>query len=335
MHRYLPVLGLFLLAPLVGEFLLGNVAITGIALLPLFALLYGSGALLIRELARRAGRGWPTIGLLAAAYALVEEGPVDQLLWNDSYAGHDYLHGPSYLLALGMSVELTQTVLALHVVWSICVPIALVEACVPDRAETPWLGRIGLLVTGIVFALGAGIVFAGTYSEEGFVASPAQLGGIGVVIIGLVALAFRLPALRVRPVDVPVPAPLWVGAAALAATSVYWAPSVLVTAEWYEWAGVCVWVVVAVVGVTTVLAWSRRRDWGPRHRFALAAGATLTYVWVAFPVQPEEGGVSIAVDILGNAVLGAAAIALLIVAGRRVGAGSRAGADQGLRATAQ
>jgi hypothetical protein len=70
------------------------------------------------------------------------------MLWNDSYAGNDYLHGPSYIAALGTSVELTQSVLALHVVWSICVPIALVEACVPDRAETPWLGRLGLAVTG-------------------------------------------------------------------------------------------------------------------------------------------------------------------------------------------
>lgn len=35
--------------------------------------------------------------LLAAAYALIEEGPVDQLLWNDSYAGADLLHSPRYI----------------------------------------------------------------------------------------------------------------------------------------------------------------------------------------------------------------------------------------------
>ena len=71
--------------------------------------------------------------LLAAAYALIVEGPVDQLLWNDSYAGEDLLSGDSFIPAIGMSVELTQTILALHTIWSICVPIAIVETFVLHR----------------------------------------------------------------------------------------------------------------------------------------------------------------------------------------------------------
>ncbi|HEY1376950.1 MAG TPA: hypothetical protein VGF55_09155 [Gemmataceae bacterium] len=39
-----------------GEYLLGNVSIVEIRALPILALLYGSGALLIREVARRTGR---------------------------------------------------------------------------------------------------------------------------------------------------------------------------------------------------------------------------------------------------------------------------------------
>ena len=49
--------------------------------------LYGAGALLVRESARRLGRGWPTIALFAAAYALIEEGPVDQMIFNPGYLG--------------------------------------------------------------------------------------------------------------------------------------------------------------------------------------------------------------------------------------------------------
>lgn len=56
-----------------GEFLLGNLTIDQLVVLPLFAPLYGAGALLIRETVRRTGRGRPAIVLLAAAYALVEE----------------------------------------------------------------------------------------------------------------------------------------------------------------------------------------------------------------------------------------------------------------------
>ena len=40
--------------------------------LPILALLYSSGAILIREVARRAGRGWPTMLVLSLAYGLIE-----------------------------------------------------------------------------------------------------------------------------------------------------------------------------------------------------------------------------------------------------------------------
>ncbi len=48
----LPAVGLIFLAPLIAEYLLGNLPITTLfALVPL-ALLYGGGALFIREVAR-------------------------------------------------------------------------------------------------------------------------------------------------------------------------------------------------------------------------------------------------------------------------------------------
>jgi hypothetical protein len=73
---------LLLLTPLVGEYLLGNVSIVEIAALPILALVYGSGAVLIREVARRAGRGWPTILALGLAHGLIEAGLIDQTLFN-------------------------------------------------------------------------------------------------------------------------------------------------------------------------------------------------------------------------------------------------------------
>ncbi|MEI5101111.1 DUF998 domain-containing protein [Streptomyces sp. PmtG] len=304
-----PVLALFLLAPFVGEFLLGNLTVSQLGLGVVLAPLYGCGALLVRETARRTGGGWPAIGLLAAAYALMEEGPVDQLLWNDSYAGQDLLHGPSYVPALGTSVELVQAVLALHTVWSVCVPIALVEACVPARRTTPWLGRRGYVITGVVYALGAALVFWGNYAEEHFLASPAQLALCGAVIAALVVLATRRRRPRPR-VSGTAPAPWRVGAAALAATSLYWGPAVLLTDDWFEWPGVVVWCAVAVVGVCAVGRWSRHEGWGARHVCALAGGALLTYVWAAFPVRPEDGG-SLTADLVSNAVCAALALAVL------------------------
>jgi hypothetical protein len=162
-----PVFGLVFLKPVVGEFLLGNLTLADPWLGLLLAPLYGCGALLVRELGRRGGGGWPSMLLLAAAYALIEEGPVDQLLWNDSYAGENLLSGDSFIPAIGMSVELTQTILALHTIWSICVPIAIVETFVPHRRADPWLGRVGLTVIGVVYALGPVLCSGATTTRNG------------------------------------------------------------------------------------------------------------------------------------------------------------------------
>ncbi|MBF6059797.1 DUF998 domain-containing protein [Nocardia terpenica] len=310
-----PVFGLFLLAPFVGEFLLGNITIAALPLGILLAPLYGCGAILVRESGRRSGGGWPTMLLLAAAYALIEEGPVDQLLWNSAYAGQDQVHTASYVPVLGTSVALIQSVLALHTVWSIAVPIALVETLTPARRTTPWLGRTGLIAVAVGYVAGAVFVWYGNYTEEHFVAPPLRLVQVGVVIAGLVVAAFAIRAHRLLRLAGKAPGPGVVGAASLVATSAYWGPSVLATAAWYEWVGVIVWLLVAGGGAIVVSRWSRREGWDQRHRFALAAGAVLTYVWAAFPLRPEQPG-DPTVDLIGNAVFGAVGIVLLVSAAR-------------------
>lgn len=315
LQRLAPVVGLFVLAPFVGEFLLGNISIEGLFFGVLLAPMYGGGAVLVRELARRYGGGWPTIALLACAYALIEEGPLDQLLWNDSYPGVDSFHTATYVPALGTSVEMIQTVVALHAVWSICVPIALIETFVPSRRTTPWLGRIGLAVVATIYVLGAAFVFWGNYYENHFIGPAGPQIVIGIVIIGLVIAAFAVRGRRLPLLDARAPSPWLVGAEALIATSAYWVMSGLGSADWSEWAGVAIWCVIVAVGIPMISRWSRERGWDARHRFALAAGATLTYVWMAFPAVPE-GGVSLTVDLISNAVFGTVAVMLLFLAGR-------------------
>ena len=102
--------------------------------------LYGGGALLIREVARRTGRGWPAIVVLALAYGLLEEGLLTQMLFSPTYHGWD-IPRDAHLPPIGVDGYLAVSVLAMHAVWSIGVPIALVEALVPGRATAPWLGR--------------------------------------------------------------------------------------------------------------------------------------------------------------------------------------------------
>jgi hypothetical protein len=66
-----------LLSPLVAEFLLGKLPLTQLGALFVLAPLYGGGAVLIREVARRHGWGYPGVVLLALASRPLHRGAVD------------------------------------------------------------------------------------------------------------------------------------------------------------------------------------------------------------------------------------------------------------------
>lgn len=323
MLRVAPAVGLFLLAPLVGEFLLGNLRIDQLGVLPLFALLYGSGALLIREAVRRTGQGWPAIVLLAAAYALLEEGPVDQLLWNPSYqmpVGENRLAGDAYLPALGTNLSIVQAVLALHTIWSISVPIALVEGFVPQRRTVPWLGRAGLAVSGALFALGVAVAYWGNQMEAHFQATPGQQASAAVVIVALAVLAFAVPY-RPRPVERVAPSPWLVGMLTLVLTSLLLALVMFWPGWLSQWVSVAAWCVVAAALAALIARWSRHEGWSATHRLSAAAGALLTYAWVSFPHDPVGRSTAPGadtVDLASNTVLALLAAGLIVLAARIV-----------------
>ncbi len=78
------------------------------------------------------------------AYAIFEEAFTTQSLFNPNYLKLNLgLLTPAFIPALGISAWWTLWMLMVHGIWSISTPIALVEACVPDRARTPWLGALG------------------------------------------------------------------------------------------------------------------------------------------------------------------------------------------------
>src|SRR5580704_14359288 len=173
--RIAPAIGLFFIAPLVAEYLLGDIPIKMLWALVILAPMYGGGALLIREVARRTGRGWPTIFVLAFAYAVFEEAFTTQTLFNPDYL-HLNMHllQPAYIPALGIGAWWTIFVLTLHTVWSISVSIGLVEALVPGRATAPWLGWAGLGITVWLFMLAAIASTAIEIKQDHFVASVPQ-----------------------------------------------------------------------------------------------------------------------------------------------------------------
>ncbi len=309
MKRLAPAFVLFFLAPLVAEFFLGDFPITYLPLILALAPMYGGGALLIREVVRRTGRGWPTILLLALSFGVIEEGLLTQSLFNPHYLDA-HLLDDGYLPSLGIAVPWTIFVLTLHTVWSISTPVALVEESTRSRRTRPWLHAPGLVVTTVLFLVGCGFTFATSYSDGHFLAHPAQLGATAVVVVALVVAAFTVPRRRAaRPGRVPAPWSVF-GLILLAGAGFMLAEGLPV------WAGVATAVASLAVASGLLAWWSGRTGWGAPHRLAAAGGALLTYSWHAFTSTPVEGS-GRALNLVSHIVFALAAVAVLAEVARR------------------
>lgn len=303
-----PPLALFFLAPFFGEYLLGNLKFSELFYVPFLAPLYGGGAMLIRETARRAGRGFATMLTLGVAYALFEEGLVDQMLFNRNYFAGQQEIEDTPIVALGIDVWLTVIVIAMHAVWSICIPILLVEALFRKRGTGPWLGRSGRIVVALIFVAGSACLGYGIYLEEQFLASVPQLIGTAVAIILLVTAAFKTGRRAEIPATGPVPKPWIAGLAAFMASSLF-----MLTDRLSGWGKAAACLLLAGAFFTAVYRWSRRQDWGDGHRFAMAGGGMLTYVWLGLAMEPETGPGNL-IDQAGSVLMAVVALLLYAVA---------------------
>jgi hypothetical protein len=312
MRRVAPAIALFFLSPLVAEFLLGDFTFAQLPYLVLLAPAYGGAAVLLREVTRRAGRGWPTMILLALAYGVLEEGVETQSLFNPDYV-HAHLLDHGFVPALGIAVPWTLFVLTLHTVWSMSVPIALVEEWT-TRRTVPWLRTFGLIVAGVLASIGAAGTFAASYSHGHFMASPNQLVTVVVIAAALAAAAFLLPSPFPRPTDsaTPAPSPWLVLAVTLAGGGLFFAATALPV-----WLGVALLIAVLAAVATAVLLWSRRPGWNGRHRLAVAAGGLLTYAWHSFLSRPLSDGPAVLIPI-SHAFFAVLAVLLLALETRRV-----------------
>lgn len=316
MRRMPSPLALFLLAPLIGEYLLGNIPLGNVWSLISFvptALLYGGGAVLIREVAVRASGGWAMAFLLALAYGLIEEGLVTQSLFNLNYLGLG-LGSYGVVPGLGISIPWTIYVLSIHSVWSIFVPIVLVETLYGlDRR--PRLRPRGLVLNAVLYVVGALLLFAAMYTNETnarFLLGPGQLAGTLVLVALLIAAAFATRTVHLGRTTRRAWPPAALTAFALAAGSALFlvfefGPDRKALPE--SLTLVAVLALLAVVGAVLIVN-ARTADWSHRHVLALAAGAVLTYCWVGFMVQITQYGFHL-VPTIAQVVLVAGALALL------------------------
>ncbi len=310
--RWLAALSLMILSPLIAEYLLGSLPVAMLPILPVMMLMYGAGALLIREIVRRAGKGWPTLILLATAYGFIEEGLLTQSLFNPNYM-HLRLLDFGFLPALGTSPVWAIYVLGLHMFWSIATPIGLVECLFPARRATPWLGPVTTGVAALLFIAGSGLVAAFTYKSLPFMATPAQIIGVLVIVAALAIAALAWPKPQATPAShAPHPIVLFlmsfVPGSLFVATEYYgihwlhapWPGAVALMAGWEG------------LALLLMAALTRGRTWTNAQRFALMAGAFAVYVWFGFPTDLALHGRA---DLPAHTILVVVMVAVAILAG--------------------
>ncbi len=185
-----PILLLFFLSPLAGEGLSGStppLAFLNPGVLFLLGSLYGSGALLVRDYARRWNKGWRSILILGAAYGIIEEGIMVRSFFNPSwkYLGNLAIYGRW----LGVNWVWAEWLTIFHAVFSIAIPIFLVELTFPQARSKVWLSqrsRIlfhGLLVLSVILGF-----FAFPYNS-----SALSIAGCMVAVVVLGWIAKRVP----------------------------------------------------------------------------------------------------------------------------------------------
>jgi hypothetical protein len=186
-----PALVLWFLAPVFGELFSGstplNEYLSPITIV-LFGMLYGSGAILIRELVVRWKKSWPSLILLGLAYGIFEEGLMVRSFFDPGWSdlGQLGIYGRpgevNWVWAEHLSIY--------HALISIAASIVFVEILFPARRAEPWIGTRGLVWNALCLAATLPVgAWLNPYETPDLL-----LGMCWLVIAALTLAAWRIPA---------------------------------------------------------------------------------------------------------------------------------------------
>lgn len=282
-----PALVLFFLAPAIGELLSGSAPpaefFNPFSILILGAL-YGGGAILVRELRLRWNKGWATVFALGAAYGIIEEGLMVKSFFDPNWMDLGLLG--TYGRWAGVNWVWTVELTIYHAVFSIAIPILLVELLFPAQRQQPWLGRRGMISLSILLLVDVAFGYLALTTYR-----PPLLHYLLAMLVTylLYRWARRLPSPAWQPGEPaqakPVPAARNFALLGFAATLAFFVfnwvlPGLGVPVPLTQAA-----VILLVVGLVPALrGLSRRGDWDDAHRLALAGGALSFFILLA-PLQ--------------------------------------------------
>jgi hypothetical protein len=195
-----PVACLLLLSPGIPEYLSGSSPTNAILLNPFMFLfqivanlgLYGPGVLLVREATVRWKKGWATVLLLGAAYAILEEGVALSTLFdpNANPVGKLGFYGHW----LGVSWVWVAGILPVHMLFSISLPIMLLGLAVPRTNGSSLLSKRRLWAASAILGVDVVLLFVFVSRVSGFwMGWPVFVSSL-VVMALLVFAARRVPS---------------------------------------------------------------------------------------------------------------------------------------------
>jgi hypothetical protein len=317
----------FCLAPAIGELLSGSSPPLQFFNPPTFlllAVLYGGGAILIRETVFRWGKGWTSIFILGAAYGMAEEGLAVKSFfdphWKDlgPLAHYGRWAGVNWVWSLQLTLY--------HAVVSIAIPLLLVQLAYPDQRDRPWTTKRAFKVLLILFLADIALCFfAITPYRPPLVPYLLTL----LLILGLYFLAERAPTPSFPRQTGTVARPLFFYFAGFAGILIYFVfswilPNTPLSPVWdlllsAAWALGMAWFVSSRSGGGS--------SWTEFHQFMLAAGALAFFILLALlmeirPHPPARAGMGLT---------GLAAAFLLFRLGRKIAARRRSDPQEVLR----
>jgi hypothetical protein len=280
-----PGLVLFFLSPVIGELLSGSAPPAeffnplGFIML---AILYGGGAILVREMSYRWGKDWPALLVLGAAYGIAEEGLMCKSFFDPNWmdlgplGSYGRWAGVNWVWALELTIY--------HCVFSIAIPILLVGILFPARRRQAWITKRELWLLFILWVENAAFIFL---FISKFRPPVVHYLATMAVTAGLCALAWRMP----NPVS---------GEKKKAVRAFWFLPVGFVGTIALFF---LVWVVpktgihplftmMLMVGLAVVIGWmvlkmSGGAGWSERHQWALVSGALGFFILLA-PLQEMD-----------------------------------------------
>jgi len=307
-----PVIVLYILSPVIAELLFGSTPASRSGQLIFESFFYGSGALLIRDIARRYKLGWTSVIVFGIAFGVIEECLLLQSAFNPHFLGNDLSFGRT----VGVNWVWAEFIIGYHSIWSITIPVLLTELVFPDKSNQPWLSKTGLGITSGIYILSC-VAFYTTFQKlTGFSTSFIHYLISGLVALALIALAFNLPSNRTIKYKLKIRSSFITGLIAFGG-SIFWL--FLFSLIFKQGSGLPAWIIealgaVTILVMTFLIAGGLEQIRSDKYRFSLAFGCLMASLLFGLFVLIQSNNI---LDQVCQIIFIAISVGLLILLKRR------------------